>query len=154
MDIGKDRGRRERPTVAGTNYPCHCNQQLHRTQEKTAPGTTERGGGGGGGGVENGSTRTDLMENDPGMNMIMNQDQQGNSLMCGQCDRKFDTWQGLRVHQGKVCMRKRRQCRSTDRKTRSKSSQDDNHSEAISASVDSPATPSQSGVEQQTQNQG
>ena len=49
------------------------------------------------------------MENDPGMNRIMNQDQQGNSFMCGQCDRKFDTWQGLRVHQGKVCMRKRRQ---------------------------------------------
>ena len=84
------------------------------------------------------------MENDPGMNRIMNQDQQGNSLMYGQCYRQFDTWQGLRAHQGKVCMRKRRQCRqglrvhqgkvcmrkrrqcgSTDRKTRSKSSQDE-----------------------------
>ena len=74
--------------------------------------------------------------------------------MCGQCDRKFDTWQGLRVHQGTVCMRKRRQCRSTDRKTRSKSSQDDNHSGAISASVDSPSTPSQSKAGQQTQEPG
>ena len=51
-------------------------------------------------------------------------------------------------------MRKRRQCRSTDCKTRSKSSQDDNHSGAISASVDCPSTPSQSEVEQQTQEPG
>ena len=58
------------------------------------------------------------------------------------------------MHQGKVCVRKRRQCRSTDRKTRSKSSQDDNHSGAVSASADSPSTPSQSEVEQQTQEPG
>ncbi|XP_012938538.1 uncharacterized protein LOC106011905 [Aplysia californica] len=81
----------------------------------------------------------------------MQKENQENSFMCEQCYRKFDTWRGLRVHQGKVCLKKRRQCRSSDCKTRSKSSQDENHSGAISASVDSPFTLSQQEMEQQTE---
>lgn len=30
VDTGRDRRHRERPTVAGANYPCHCNQQLRQ----------------------------------------------------------------------------------------------------------------------------
>lgn len=48
----------------------------------------------------------------------------------------YVTLRGLRIHQGKTCKKKDRHCRSTDRKTRSKSSLDENHSGLISASVD------------------
>lgn len=58
------------------------------------------------------------------------------------------------MHQGKTCMREGRQCRSVDRKTRSKSSQDENHSGSVSASVDSPSTQTQSDADQQTQEPG
>ncbi|XP_035826308.1 uncharacterized protein LOC106012167 [Aplysia californica] len=91
------------------------------------------------------------MDNDLSVKRTIQKENQENSFMCEQCYRKFDTWRGLRVHQGKVCLKKRRQCRSSDCKTRSKSSQDENHSGAISASVDSPFTLSQQEMEQQTE---
>ena len=55
----------------------------------------------------------------------------------------------MRVHQGKACLKERRQCGSTDRKTRSKSSQDENHSGSITVSVHSPLDQTQSDAEQQ-----
>ena len=56
----------------------------------------------------------------------------------GCCGRPFGSLKALRIHQGKTCMRKRK-CGSSDRKTRSKSSpQDENHSGMICTSPDIP----------------
>ena len=56
----------------------------------------------------------------------------------GCCGRPFGSLRALRIHQGKTCMRKRK-CGSSDRKTRSKSSpQDENHSGMICTSPDIP----------------
>ena len=54
-----------------------------------------------------------------------------------------------KLQQERVGMKKRRQCRSTDRQTRSKSSQDENHSGEINALVDSTSTQTESDVDQQ-----
>ena len=61
------------------------------------------------------------------------------SFECTHCYKTFVTLRGLRVHLGKVCRKKNKQCRSSDRKTRSKSSQEEHHSGLIDASVSSPS---------------
>lgn len=115
------------------------------TKEKDSPRIHREGG------VENGSTRIDFTENDQSTNRTLRREQRENSFDCAQCSRSFGTLQGLRVHQGRTCMKKSRQCRSTDRKTRSKSSQDENHSGSINVSVDSPSSQVQSDADQQAQ---
>ena len=91
------------------------------------------------GGVEDGSTWIDLTDNDQGMERTRLTEQRVNTV-CVQCNREFGTLHGLKVHQGKTCLKKKRQCGSSDRKTRSKSSQDENHSGSIMVSVNSPST--------------
>ena len=48
-------------------------------------------------------------------------------FVCGGCFERYETVRGMRIHQGKKCMKKLMPCRSSDRETRSKSSQDKNH---------------------------
>ena len=65
----------------------------------------------------------------------MDTDVDVNSFRCSECFRSFGTLHGMKVHRGKTCLRKARQRRSPDRQTRSKSSQDANHSGQIIATV-------------------
>ena len=102
-------------------------------------------------GVEDGSNRTDFTDFDPSMNRTMRQEQRQNSFSCEQCSRNFGTLRGLKVHQGKTCKKKSRPCRSSDRKTRSQSSQDKHHSGLMVASVDSTSSQSQNEEDQQPQ---
>ena len=55
---------------------------------------------------------------------------------CVVCQRSFDTLIGLKIHQGRVCMKQKRQRLSSDYQTRSKSSQEANHSGMIITTVD------------------
>ena len=61
-----------------------------------------------------------------------------NSFECESCQKAFTTHRGLLIHQGRICNKKSKQCRSSDRKTRSKSSQESNHSGTISTSAEAP----------------
>ena len=56
-----------------------------------------------------------------------------NSVECADCKKHFKTIQGLKIHQGRVCRNKTKKRGSSDRKTRSKSSQDANHSGLVTA---------------------
>ena len=55
---------------------------------------------------------------------------------CLQYHKRFVTLQGLKIHQGKTCM-KNKKCRSSDRKTRIRSTQEANHSGQIKAAANS-----------------
>ena len=55
--------------------------------------------------------------------------------MCTQCHRSFETERGLKIHQGKKCMKKT-QCGSTDRKTCTRPTQDANHSSRVNGTAE------------------
>lgn len=94
-----------------------------------------------------------MTDNDQGMERTRLTEQRVNTV-CVQCNREFGTLHGLKVHQGKTCLKKKRQCGSSDRKTRSKSSQDENHSGSIMVSVNSPSTQALSEADLQTHESG
>ena len=94
-----------------------------------------------------------MTENDQSMERTRQTEQRVNTV-CVQCNREFGTLHGLKVHQGKTCLKKKRQCGSSDRKTRSKSSQDENHSGSIMVSVNSPSTQALSEADLQTHESG
>ena len=100
------------------------------TKEKDSP-TIDREGG-----VED-QSNNDLTDFDPALNRTMAIEQRPaeNGYECSRCVKTFGTLHGLRIHQGKTCMKKSKQCSSSERKTRSKSSQEQNHSGLITASA-------------------
>ena len=53
-----------------------------------------------------------------------------NNYTCTQCRRSFGTMRGLKIHQGRKCMKKK-QCGSLDRKTRNRPAQESNHSSRV-----------------------
>ena len=57
---------------------------------------------------------------------------------CTQCHRSFETERGLKIHQGKKCLKKM-QCRSTDHKTCSRPTQDANHSGRVNGTAETSA---------------
>ena len=82
------------------------------------------------GGVENQSNRDNQdmdLETKIGLTQ-WNSEGIENSFECRQCYKAFGSDIGLKIHQGKTCKKKTKQCRSSDRQTRSKSSQEANHS--------------------------
>ena len=104
--------------------------------------------------VEKPHNRMDKLDNGSDMNWTMSTEQRSNTtFLCVQCNREFGTLHGLKVHQGRTCMKKRIQCRSHDHQTRSKSSQEETHSGSIRVSVDSPSTQVQIAEELITQEQ-
>ncbi len=54
---------------------------------------------------------------------------------CTQCQKSFGTEKGLKIHQGKVCMKKK-QCRSQDRQTRNRPTQEFNHSGQVNVTAE------------------
>ena len=61
----------------------------------------------------------------------------GNPLECAVCKRYFKNTRGLKIHQGRICKNKMKKRGSSDRKTRSKSTQDSNHSGLVYATPES-----------------
>ena len=128
-DIGKDR-RWQRPTTFVTR------NTVSSTNREDSPMIVREGG------VEEQSTRIDHTDDDHDMTRTRDLDTErnsgnGNSLRCELCSRTFGSLHGMRVHQGKTCMRKNKQGRSevSVRKTRSKSTQEENHSGMINATA-------------------
>ena len=60
---------------------------------------------------------------------------------CIDCQKSFGSLRGLKIHQGKVCKKQKKQCKPLGYKTRSKSSRDENHSGEIMATAESAETP-------------
>ena len=60
-----------------------------------------------------------------------------NPLECVDCKKHFKNILGLKIHQGRICRKKTMKRGSSDRKTRSKSSQDPNHRGSITATPES-----------------
>ena len=94
------------------------------------------------GGVEEQSNRIDFNDDDNDTTRTRDLDTErnsgnGNSFRCELCSRTFGSLHGMRVHQGKTCMRKNKQGRSevSVRKTRSKSTQEENHSGMVNATA-------------------
>ena len=90
------------------------------------------------GGVENQSDMTQTgngLETDSGQPKRTSE-HMNNSLDCDVCQRSFASIRGLRIHQGKVCKKKSKQCRSPDRQTRSITSQESNHSGLLDTTAD------------------
>ena len=58
-------------------------------------------------------------------------------LECVDCKKHFKNILGLKIHQGRICRKKTTKRGSSDRKTRSKSSQDPNHRGLVTATPES-----------------
>ena len=128
-DIGKDR-RWQRLTTFVTR------KTVSSTNREDSPMIVREGG------VEEQSTRIDQTDDDHDMARTRDLDTEknsgnGNSFRCELCSRTFGSLHGMRVHQGKTCKRKNKQGGSevSVRKTRSKSTQEENHSGMINASA-------------------
>ena len=80
----------------------------------------------GNGREDNRSNKSDNLE----MDTARKNDNQNGQRKYTCCGKDFDTYQGLRIHQGKVCKKKKgsQQRRSVDHKTRSEFPQEENHS--------------------------